>query len=101
MASDYDACGPVPFEAPHGVKPGLQAPVVCFDPVVGILSGVVKCGGPVVGNESDEGVGPVSGDLSRLAIGVISMAKNVVAAFRSRFFDRNTSMSCPYCSTAR
>src|SRR5664279_5467337 len=25
MASDYDACGPVPFEAPHGVKPGLQA----------------------------------------------------------------------------
>jgi hypothetical protein len=44
MASDYDACGPVPFEAPHRTKPGLEAPVVSLDPVVGILGGVVQCG---------------------------------------------------------
>src|SRR5664280_3387656 len=69
MASDYDACVPVPFEAPHRTMPGLEAPVVSFDPVVGILSGVVKCGWQVVSNDSDQGVGPVSGDLSRLAIG--------------------------------
>src|ERR1035441_5274816 len=99
MASDYDACGPVPFEAPHRTKPGLEAPVVSFDPVVGILSGVVKCGWQVVSNDSDQGVGPVSDDLTRPSLEVIAMAENVVAAFRSRVFDKNTSMTCPYWST--
>jgi len=31
---------------------------------------------------------------------LIAPAKNASAAFRSRFFDKNTSMSCPYWSTA-
>src|SRR5450759_1461253 len=68
MASDYDACGPVPFEAPHRTKPGLEAPVVSLDPVVGILGGVVQCGRQEVRDHADQGVGPVSGDLSRLTV---------------------------------
>jgi hypothetical protein len=50
---------------------------------------------------SDQGVGPVRSDLSRLAVGGIALAKNAVADFRSRFLDKNTSMTCPYWSTAR
>src|ERR1035437_7602278 len=68
MASDYDACGPVPFEAPHRTKPGLEAPVVSLDPVVGILGGVVQCGRQEVRDHADQGVGPVSGDLGRLTV---------------------------------
>src|SRR5665213_3234224 len=68
MASDYDACGPVPFEAPHRTKPGLEAPVVSLDPVVGILGGVVQCDRQEVRDHADQGVGPVSGDLSRLTV---------------------------------
>ncbi len=41
VASDGDAGGSVPFEAPHRTKPGLEAPVVSFDSVVGVPGGVV------------------------------------------------------------
>src|ERR1035437_7781981 len=68
MASDYDACGPVPFEAPHRTKPGLEAPVVSLDPVVGILGGVVQCGRQEGRDLADQAVGPVTGDLSRLTV---------------------------------
>jgi hypothetical protein len=37
--------------------------------VVGVLGGVVECSWQVVSNDSDQGMGPVGGDLSRLAIG--------------------------------
>jgi hypothetical protein len=50
-------------------KPGLQASVVSFDPIVGILSGVVKCGRQEFRNDSDQGVGSIGGDFSRLAVG--------------------------------
>ena len=69
MAFDDHAGGPVLFEAPHGAKPGLQASVVSFDPIVGILSGVVKCGRQEFRNDSDQGVGSIGGDFSRLAVG--------------------------------
>jgi len=32
---------------------------------------------------------------------LIALVKNLVAAFRSRLLDTNTSMTCPYWSTAR
>lgn len=41
VASDDDAGGPIPFQAPHRAQPGLQASVVGLAPVVGVLSGVV------------------------------------------------------------
>ena len=44
MAPAYDAGSPVPFESSYWAKPGLQMSVVGFDSVVGVLSGVVKCG---------------------------------------------------------
>jgi hypothetical protein len=69
MAFDDHAGSPVLFEAPHGAKPGLQASVVSFDPIVGILSGVVKCGRQEFRNDSDQGVGSIGGDFSRLAVG--------------------------------
>src|SRR5665213_4625886 len=69
MASDHDARSPVPFEAPHGAKPGLQAPVVSFDPVVGVLGGVVKYSRQEVRNDAHQSVSSVGGDLSRLAMG--------------------------------
>ena len=56
-------------EAPQGAKPGLQASVVSFDPIVGISSGAVKCGRQEFRNDSDQGVGSIGGDLSRLAVG--------------------------------
>ena len=43
--------------------------MVRFDSIVGVLGGVVKCSRQEVGNDPDQGVGPVSGDLSRLAVG--------------------------------
>src|SRR5664280_114483 len=101
MASDYDACGPVPFEAPHRTKPGLEAPVVSLDPVVGILGGVVQCGRQEVRDHADQGVGPVSGDLSRLTVRADRIGEECCRSFRSRFLDTNTSMTCPYWSTAR
>jgi len=69
MAPEYDAGGPVPFEAPHGAKPGLEAPMISFDSVVRVLSGVVKCGWQELRNDPDQSVGPVGGDLDRLAMG--------------------------------
>ncbi len=68
VASDGDAGGSVPFEAPHGAKPCLEAPVVRFDSIVGVLGGVVQCGRQEVRDHADQGVGPVSGDLSRLTV---------------------------------
>ena len=46
----------------------FEAPVVSLDPVVGILGGVVQCGRQEVRDHADQGVGPVSGDLSRLTV---------------------------------
>jgi len=69
VSFDDHAGGPVPFGAPHGAKSCLEAPVVSFDPVVGVLSGVVQCSRQEVGNGPDQCVGPVSGDLSRPAVG--------------------------------
>jgi hypothetical protein len=42
--------------------------VVSFDSIVGVPGGVVKCCRHEVGNNSDQGVGPVSGDLIRLTV---------------------------------
>jgi hypothetical protein len=69
VAADHDAGGSVPFEASHWAESGLEAPLVGFDPVVGVLGGVVKCSRQEAGNHPDQGVGPVSGDLSRLTMG--------------------------------
>src|ERR1019366_912765 len=68
MASDHDAGGPITFEASHWAKSGLEAPVVSFYPVVGVLGGVVNCVREELCNPADQGVGPVGGDLDRLAM---------------------------------
>ena len=68
MTLDHDAGGSVSFEAPHRSEPGLEASVVGFDSVVGVLGGVVKCSRQKVGNDSYQGMGPVRGDLSRFAM---------------------------------
>ena len=59
-----DAGGPVPFETPHRAKSGL----IGFDAVVGVLGGVVKCIRQELCNDSDQGMGPIGGDLGRLAM---------------------------------
>jgi hypothetical protein len=69
MSSDHDMCGPVSFEAAHRAESGFEAPIVGFDSVVGVLSGVVQCSRQEVGNDSDQGMGPVGGDLRRFAMG--------------------------------
>src|SRR5664280_2357702 len=69
MPSDHDPGGPVPFEAPHRAKSGLEPSVVSLDSIVGVLGGVVKCIRQELCNDSDQGVGPVGGDLDRLAMG--------------------------------
>src|SRR5664280_1414394 len=69
MSSDHDAGGPVPFEAPHRAKSCLEAPVVSFDSVVGVLGGVMERSRQEFCYHSDQGVGPVSRDLDWLAMG--------------------------------
>ena len=66
LASDHDACGPIGFPTPQWAKPGLEASMVSFDPVVGVLVRVVKCDGQKFCDYSDLGVSPVGGDFSRL-----------------------------------
>lgn len=41
VTPDHHRGGPVAFQAPHGSEPALEAAVVGFDPVVGVLRGVV------------------------------------------------------------
>src|SRR5664280_1722865 len=98
MAFDDHVGGLVPFEAPHRAKPGLEAPMVSFDPVVGVLRGVVKRDRKELGDRAwaRSVVISAGSPWERIAL-----AKNAVAAFRSRFLDKNTSMTCPYWSTAR
>jgi hypothetical protein len=69
MPSDHDAGGAVPFEASHRSKSCLESPMVSFDPVVGVLGGVVECSRQELGDHADQGVGPVSGDLGRRSMG--------------------------------
>src|SRR3974390_2649707 len=69
MTSDHDAGRPVPFESPHRSQSGLQASVVGFDPVVGVLGGVVEGSWKELHDDSDQGMGPVSGDHGWLTMG--------------------------------
>src|ERR1035441_8902974 len=101
MASDHDACGLVPFEAPHRAQSCLEAPVVSFDPIVGVLGGVVECSWQVVSNDSDEGVGPVSGDLSRLATAGNDHGKERCRGLQVTLFRQEHVDDLPYWSTAR
>jgi len=43
MSSDHDAGRSVSFEAPHWPKSCLEATMVSFDSIVGVLGGVVQC----------------------------------------------------------
>lgn len=97
--ADGDGGGSVPFEAPHWPKPRLQASVVSFDSIVGERGGVVQCSREELGNHADQGVGPVGGDLGRL--GGDRRREESRGGLESRFLDTNTSMTCPYSSTAR
>jgi hypothetical protein len=42
--------------------------MVSFDPIVGVLGGVVKCSRQKIGDDSYQGVGPVGGDFNRSAM---------------------------------
>ena len=69
MPPDRDAGGSVPSKAPHGTKPFHEAAVVRFYSIVGVLNCVVRRSRQEGGNDSDQGVGPVGGDLDQLAMG--------------------------------
>ena len=43
MPSDHDVGSPVPWETRHWSEPGVAAPLVGFDAVVGVVGGVVQC----------------------------------------------------------
>ena len=101
MALDDDAGRSVLFQSAHRAKSGLESPIIGFDPVVGVLGCVMECSRQELCYRSDQGVGPVSGDLDRFAMGGDRRGKNRFAAFRSRFVDTNTSTTCPYWSTVR
>jgi hypothetical protein len=75
--------------------------VVGFDPVVGVLAGVV-----VHASQRSTIVRARAGDRSVVTSAgppwvLIAVEKNRVAAVKSRFFETITSMTCPFWSTAR
>jgi len=69
VPSDHDARGSVSFEASHRSKSCLESPMISFDSIVGELGGVVRCSRQEVRDHADQGVDPVRGDLSWLAMG--------------------------------
>jgi hypothetical protein len=82
-------------ESSHRAQPGLQAPVVGFDPVVGVLGGVVERRGKELRDDADGGVGPVGGDLDRRAIRADHPLKEGRGSLQIPLADTNTSMTCP------
>jgi hypothetical protein len=56
VATDHDACGPVPFETPHRPQPRFQTSMVGLDSIVGELGGVVERGGQEFHDHPDQGL---------------------------------------------
>ena len=75
--------------------------MVSFDPVVGVLGGVVRCDGQELGDHSDQSVSAVGVISAGSLWESVALAKNAVAAFRSPLLGKNTSMTCPYWSIAQ
>ena len=100
VAGDDHAGGAVAFQPAHRSKPGLEAAVVGFDPVVGVLLGVVEAAGEQLLDRSGQGRGPVGGDLGRFAVGD-GRREEPCRRGVSRFLETYTSMTWPYWSTAR
>jgi len=61
MPSDHDTRGSVAFEAFHRAKSCLEATMISFDSIVGVLRGVVECSRQEIRDHADQGVGPVGG----------------------------------------
>ncbi len=102
VTSYDDAGGPVLFEVPHRAESGFQAPVVGFDPVVGVLGGVVKCSRQELHDHPDRGVGPVGRDLGWRAVRADGRGEESGRSRRvALLIERSTSMTWPYWSTAR
>jgi hypothetical protein len=75
--------------------------VVGFHSVVGVLGGVVLCSRQEIHDHANQGVGPIGGDLSRHTVRTDRIGEELRGCLESRFLDTNTSMTCPYWSTAR
>ena len=75
--------------------------MVGFDPVVGVLAGVVVHARQQLDDRPSQSGRPVGGHLGRSPWVLIAVEKNRVAAVKSRFFETITSMTCPFWSTAR
>jgi hypothetical protein len=82
-----------PFEASHWSEARPQASVIGLDPIVRVLGGVVEDDWQKLRHHPDQDVGPVGGDLSRLAVRSDRHREERFAALRSGFLDTDTSMT--------
>jgi hypothetical protein len=97
MSGDHDPGAAVLLHAPHRPQPCLETAVVGLNAVVGVPIGAVPGRWQEVIEHHWVDRRPVSHDFAGLRVLVVPMAcsKNQRAAAASRWWDTNTSMTCP------
>jgi len=68
VAANDHAGGPVELESAHRLEPGLKPTVVGFDPIVGVLSGVVAGSRHQFADHFGQRLGLVGSDLARFSV---------------------------------